>query len=70
MSTKKEQFEVMEREARMQNNDKVDESMFAELLNKVKEYATKRKREAAFKKSRGDPMDIGEVNEYQWDSYD
>ncbi len=43
MNAKKEQFEMMENEARSRAGDKVSDEVFAYLLNRVREYATKRR---------------------------
>ena len=67
MSVKREQFELMEREARTQHGDKLSDAMFDDLLNKVREYAAKRRLEANFRKTRGDPMDVGQVKEHEFD---
>ena len=65
MSTKKEQFELMEREAKAQHGDKISEAMFEDLLNRVREYAAKRRLEAHFRKTKGDPMDLGQIHEQE-----
>ena len=65
MSTKREQFELMEREAKAHHGDKITEGMFEDLLNKVREYAAKRRLEAHFRKNKGDPMDIGQIHEQE-----
>ena len=64
MSCKREQFELMEREARTQHRDVINDDMFADLLNKAREYAAKRRLEAHFRKQKGDPMDIGQVGDH------
>ena len=66
MSIKKEQFELMEREAKAQHGDKITEAMFEDLLNRVREYAAKRRLEAHFRKTKGDPMDIGQIHEQEY----
>ena len=65
MTCRREQFELMEREAKMQHNDRVNDDMFKDLLNKVREYAARRRLEANFKKQKGDPMDVGEINQHE-----
>ena len=43
MSCKREQFDIMEREAKANNGDKVCEEMFADLFARVKEYAVQKR---------------------------
>ena len=62
MNCKKEQFETMERESRATTGDKVNDEMFQDLLARIREYSANRRLEAAFKKNKGDPMDVGQVN--------
>ena len=49
-----------------------DEGTFVDLLNKVQDYATRRRLEANLSKGKSDPMDLGEVGGYpseqQWSS--
>ena len=66
MSCEREQFEMLERELRAKHQDKVCDSMFDDLYAKVREYAQQRRLEQITRKSRGDPMDVGQLQQ-QWD---
>ena len=61
MNCKKEQFETMERESKAISGDKLNDEMFKDLLARIREFAANRRLEAAFKKNKGDPMDVGQV---------
>ena len=61
MNCKKEQFETMARESRAISGDKLNDEMFKDLLARIREFAANRRLEAAFKKNKGDPMDVGQV---------
>ena len=63
MSCKREQFELLEREARSKHGDKVNDAMF-DLYSKVREYSQQRRLEELTKKARGDPMDIGQLRQH------
>ena len=65
MSCKREQFEFFEREARMRHGEKLGGEMFDDLLARVKEYAQQRRLEEIMKKTKGDPMDIGQASHAQ-----
>ena len=73
MSCKREQFELFEREARAKHNDKVSDAMFDDLYMKIREYSQQRRLEELTKKSRGDPMDVSQLqqdqNREQWDQW-
>ena len=45
MSCKREQFENMEREAKSRHGDELSESMFEDLVERIKEYAQQRRLE-------------------------
>ena len=66
MSIKLEQFEFLERESRAKHGDKQSEAMFQDLLARVKEYANQRRLDEQFRKSKGDPMDIGQLHNDSW----
>ena len=61
MSCKREQFEFFEREARTKHGEKLSDEMFDDLLARVKEYAQQRRLEEVMKRTKGDPMDIGQT---------
>ena len=61
MSCKREQFEFFEREARTKHGEKLCDEMFDDLLARVKEYAQQRRLEEIMKRTKGDPMDIGQA---------
>ena len=61
----REQFENMEREAKARHGDTLSESMFEDLINRIKEYAQQRRREESLRKARGDPMDVGMLSQFQ-----
>ena len=63
MENKKDKFEEFEEDAKKISED--EEERFEYLLKRVLEYATKRRKEAEFKRTKGDPMDIGEVTGQQ-----
>ena len=63
MDIKKEAFETMHREAKTLQGGKEDENMFQDLLKRVREYATLRRMDAQYRKYKGDPMDVDEVEE-------
>ena len=65
MSCKREQFETMERESKARHGDAISEAMFEDLLGRIKEYAQQRRLEESLRKARGDPMDIGSLNQPQ-----
>ena len=65
MSCKREQFEFFEREARTKHGEKLGDEMFDDLLARVKEYAQQRRLEEIMKKTKGDPMDIGQASRAQ-----
>ena len=52
----------MERESRATTGDKINDEMFKNLLVRVREYSANRRLEAAFKRNKGDPMDVSQVN--------
>ena len=60
----KDNFEQWEEELKDDNEDN-----WKKLLGKVQDYANRRRLEANFAKTKGDPMDITEVNDY-WDNYE
>merc|ERR1712015_7660 len=61
MSCKREQFELFERESRAKHNDKVCDAMFDDLYMKIREYSQQRRLEELTKRSRGDPMDVSQL---------
>ena len=63
MSCKREQFEFLEREARTRHGDRVCDDMFDDLYAKVREYAQQRRLEEMTRKSKGDPMDISQMQQ-------
>ena len=63
MSCKREQFELLEREARSKHDDKVNDAMYDDLYCKIREYALQRRLEELTKTSRGDPMDVGQLRQ-------
>ena len=75
MTCKREQFEFFERESRTKYNDKVTDEMFDDLLARIKKYAQQRRLEEIMRRTKGDPMDIGQAShahdehwEYDWES--
>merc|ERR1711989_224490 len=68
MNCRHEQFEMLEREARNKHNDKICDGMFEDLYAKVREYAQQRRLEQLTRKSRGDPMDVGQLQQ-SWDGW-
>ena len=70
MTCKREQFEFFERESRTKHKDKVCDEMFDDLLARIKEYAQQRRLEEIMKRTKGDPMDIGQAahaQDMQWE---
>ena len=63
MSCKREHFENIERECKTKHGDTINEAMFEDLLTRVREYAQQRRLEETLRKTRGDPMDIGLLNQ-------
>ena len=63
MSCKREQFENIKRESKARHGDTLSESMFEDLVSRIKEYAQQRRLEESLRKTRGDPMDIGMLNQ-------
>ena len=61
MSCRLEQFEMLERESKSKFGDRVSEDMFEHLRNRIREFAQLRRLAELHRKSRGDPMDVGEV---------
>ena len=61
MSCKREQFEFLEREAKAKHGEKICDEMFDYLYAKVREYAQQRRLEELTRKSKGDPMDVGQL---------
>ena len=62
MSCKKETFESMEREAKVDHGGKQTEEMFDDLCLEVREFAQQRRLEETIRKAKGDPMVIGGVS--------
>jgi len=60
----KDNFEQWEEELKEDNEDN-----WKKLLGKVQDYATRRRHEANYAKTKGDPMDITEVND-NWGNQD
>ena len=69
MSCKREQFEFFEREARTKHGEKLSDEMFDDLLARVKEYAQQRRLEEIMKRTKGDPMDIGQAAHAQCEQW-
>ena len=69
MSCRREHFENLEREAKARHGDQLSEAMFEDLANKIKEYAQQRRLEEVLRKTRGDPMDIGQLNQGMTENY-
>ena len=64
----------MERESRAISGDKLNDEMFKDLLARIREFSANRRLEAAFKKKKGDPMDVSQIDKdqsaaYQYDYY-
>ena len=68
MTCKLEQFELLEREAKAKHNGEVCDTMFDDLYAKVREYANHKRLEEITRKTRGDPMDIGQLKQ-DWDEW-
>ena len=68
MTCRREQYELLEREARAKHGDKVNDAMFDDLDSKVRGYAQQRRLEELTKKARGDPMDIRQLKQ-SWDEW-
>ena len=65
MNSKREQFENMERESKARHGDALSENMFEDLVNRIKEYAQRRRLEESLRRARGESMDIGMMNQSQ-----
>ena len=52
----------MERECNARHGDMISESMFEDLLTRIRDCAQQRRLEETLRKTRGDPMDIGLLN--------
>ena len=63
MNCKREQFEFLEREARAKHSDRICDGMFDDLYAKVRVYAQQRRLEELTRKSKGDPMDVSQLNQ-------
>ena len=61
LTCKREQFESFDRESRGRHGDKVCDEMFNDMLARVNEYAQQRRLEEIMKRTKGDPMDIGQA---------
>ena len=59
------------REAKAKHNDKICDAMFDDLHSMMREYAQQRRLEELTRKQRGDPMDVGQLQdtcEDEWDA--
>ena len=65
MTCKREQFGFFEREAKARHGDKAGDAMFDDLLLKIREYAQQHRLEELARKSKGDPIDIGQLSQSQ-----
>ena len=63
MNCKREQFETIERECKGKHGDAISETMFEDLLVRIREYAQQRRLEESLRRTRGDPMDVGALNQ-------
>ena len=66
MSCKREQFDNMERESKSKHGDKMCDAMFDDLFSNVKEYVHQRRLGESHRKSKGDPMDVSQLQQSAW----
>merc|ERR1711895_354623 len=65
MNCKREHFDNMERECKMRHGDAINEDMYEDLLTRIREYAQQRRLGETLRKTRGDPMDISLLNQWE-----